>query len=93
MFRVAFNTAFFKDPLPNEGRKSTIEFSLNDLDPSQLIKDERFDKNFKMIVFLLLISRLVLNFVIALINLIIKIASVVSHIYKKRKKNGPKSMI
>jgi phosphatidylinositol-3,4,5-trisphosphate 3-phosphatase/dual-specificity protein phosphatase PTEN len=59
MFRVAFNTAFLRDPLPNEERKSTLEFSLNDLDPSQLAKDDRFDKNFKMIVCLLIKRKIV----------------------------------
>ncbi|CAD8202751.1 unnamed protein product [Paramecium octaurelia] len=45
MFRLAFNTAFI-----DETAQNSLEFSLHDLDPSQIIKDERFDKNFKVII-------------------------------------------
>ncbi|CAD8115687.1 unnamed protein product [Paramecium sonneborni] len=45
MFRLAFNTAFI-----DEATQNTLQFSLKDLDPSQLLKDERFDKNFQVII-------------------------------------------
>ncbi|CAD8174685.1 unnamed protein product [Paramecium pentaurelia] len=45
MFRLAFNTAFIDDSC-----QDSLQFSLLDLDPSQLNKDERFDKNFQVII-------------------------------------------
>ncbi|CAD8205289.1 unnamed protein product [Paramecium octaurelia] len=45
MFRLAFNTAFIDDSQQNQ-----LQFSLQDLDPSQLTEDERFDKNFQVII-------------------------------------------
>ncbi|CAD8112550.1 unnamed protein product [Paramecium sonneborni] len=45
MFRLAFNTAFI-----DETAQNTLQFSLKDLDPSQLLKDDRFDKNFQVVI-------------------------------------------
>ncbi|CAD8055079.1 unnamed protein product [Paramecium sonneborni] len=41
MFRLAFNTAFFQNT-------NKLTYDLNDLDPSQIQKDVRFDKKFRV---------------------------------------------